>query len=650
MAAGIYLDQNQYITIENGYIQMDNNKMTGTNANSSDINSSTNENHMYDIFKVTSYTNYTNDAASTAGIIKQVDGTKIDILNTKIKNIAFNTKSNNEGVVYSMFNADNVSGWTENIYSQTFFADIYKDNSLLVGMYKVEDEVDSSIYKRFDVVIKFPDHEHYICGFATTSECNHEGIDSHSQSANKNDYIVKYTPITQGAVGTNWTYSKGGYVLKSDINSSGNTDTLTLTGNLYICLNGYTWNLRKHFQGVNNMGYGIYICNCSDKEATVINSRGNDGALFNQNYLSFHMLAAKAPITYQQNWLMRSSSTHNANDNWDMYNVNCIPYSSGWGNDSLNRMDHSTMATNKYVMSSCSITGYKMSTGADNDQRSFFSINYGEFHAYNVTVDNCTGNRVIRVDNSGKFITHGKFVVKNCQIGTQDAFRLFNINSRMQFNGELILDNNTLYGVIFRAEPGIIEMNGKTKIINNKFSSNHLFYVNNNVNAQIVVTGDEFTINNNSCHNSFFTTEGTTATDGIGASITIDVKKLSICDNTITLNERRMFEIRQSVNKVSVKCDTGLISNNTYTGGHFTYITSGGKFDLIAKENSIFENHTGGAGLFYQTGATSVSTFEKIEFRENTYTKEDSENFFNLKDGTTLNIKDCFIHNNNIKR
>ena len=122
----------------------------------------------------------------------------------------------------------------------------------------------------------------------------------------------------------------------------------------------------------------------------------------------------------------------------------------------------------------------------------------------------------------------------------------------MQFNGELILDNNTLYGVIFRAEPGIIEMNGKTKIINNKFSSNHLFYVNNNVNAQIVVTEDEFMVNNNSCHNSFFTTDGTTATDGIGASITIDVKKLSICDNTITLNERRMFEIRQSVNKISV--------------------------------------------------------------------------------------------------
>jgi len=83
VAAGIYLDQNQYITIENGYIQMDNNKMTGTNANSSGINSSTNENHMYDIFKVTSYTNYKNDAESTAGIIKQVDGTKIDILNTK---------------------------------------------------------------------------------------------------------------------------------------------------------------------------------------------------------------------------------------------------------------------------------------------------------------------------------------------------------------------------------------------------------------------------------------------------------------------------------------------------------------------------------------------------------------------------------------
>ena len=169
--AGLLLEQNQYINVASGIVVKDN--------TADGLNVDKGNNHMFDVYKVTEYT----DLNKATGFVKQVEGSIFDYQNSNFGKVAFNKKSKYQGIIY-----DN---WTKNIKS--------KDNTVYSNYYIADNYLEKKtqyyMFKDLHLAITIKPHIHYTCGTATTSECNHTGINSHSAAENKKDYIIEYQPL-----------------------------------------------------------------------------------------------------------------------------------------------------------------------------------------------------------------------------------------------------------------------------------------------------------------------------------------------------------------------------------------------------------------------------------------------------------------------
>lgn len=158
-AAAIYMNEGKEIVIGSGLFIVDRNYTVNSDQ-------PIHINHTYGI-----YSNNTN------GFVVQQEGTKFNSKN-RIRQIGFNETDYSRGIVYNDWIPEKVDGWTEKLHDEVFSASIAIHETL-----KIYD----TLHK---IVVQFKKHEHKTCGFATTSECQHRGIESHSSEA------MNYYPIT----------------------------------------------------------------------------------------------------------------------------------------------------------------------------------------------------------------------------------------------------------------------------------------------------------------------------------------------------------------------------------------------------------------------------------------------------------------------
>ena len=142
--------------------------------------------------------------------------------------------------------------------------------------------------------------------------------------------------------------------MKSDIICSSNTN-ITLTGNLYICLNGFNLELRHEFASDNAGNYVLYICNCTDKKSQFYNNRANIDVLWYTNHT--YMSGAKAPIEYKSDWVMRGGPNNKVRK---YYNLECIPRAKqNLDNAYVNQLNQTgNMPTGDFVLSRVRFSNY----------------------------------------------------------------------------------------------------------------------------------------------------------------------------------------------------------------------------------------------------------------------------------------------------
>lgn len=195
-------------------------------------------------------------SSNTACLIEQKPGYKMDTINSRIDLIFF-TPTDGKGTIYKNWTKDTVQDWTKNRYKEVFTADTFIHKELYVDMY------------HDDVVIRYAPHVHKSCGIATDSICQHIGIASHSDA-------IEYDPwgALLGSAPT-----KGYYYLEKDYAYSG---YIGITGNMYICLNGFSITNLYYRLNDNANNYHLYITNCSTEKNSTINS-------YNQNRMFEHI-------------------------------------------------------------------------------------------------------------------------------------------------------------------------------------------------------------------------------------------------------------------------------------------------------------------------------------------------------------------------
>ena len=107
---------------------------------------------------------------------------------------------------------------------------------------------------------------------------------------------IEYQPITQDSAGaTYFSKALGNWVLYGDITFTDNRD-IALTGNLNICLNGYTLTMGNWLKGE----YTIYIFDCKEEAGSFVNSVPSSG-LFREGVTTHYTIGAKGPITIKDN-------------------------------------------------------------------------------------------------------------------------------------------------------------------------------------------------------------------------------------------------------------------------------------------------------------------------------------------------------------
>ena len=230
----IYLDRNDVIKVGKGYVRVTGNIATGSVTYDD-------KNHLSQIYAI-------NNTTDTNPIFKNTTGQKVDGANFYVEDIIFSA-ANGSGIVFENWTRDTVNGWTQTLFEEVFTAD-----TILHGAAKV-------LMNGDDVIIG-NNHIHKACGIATTSECKHDGVPSHSDEITYEEVNINKPFPTEGA-----------YYIPKDIENVGE---VVLTDDLYLCLNGRT------VKGIKFSGnYNVIITNCAKKDIEIISNAGD--TVFNNN-------------------------------------------------------------------------------------------------------------------------------------------------------------------------------------------------------------------------------------------------------------------------------------------------------------------------------------------------------------------------------
>lgn len=260
------------------------------------------------------------------GFIEQLPNTKIDGKNTCIENIAFiDAQDTGSGIIYKNWTSENVRGFDELLYRTSFTADTTRHYVVR----RMEGK---------DVVIA-AEHIHKICGISTKSECDHIGINAHTK---ENRGFATYSELRS----LDDFPTKGAWYLEEDYIKE---MSITLTGDLYICLNG---NKMKNIT-FEESEYKAYITTCQSDDLVIeLSSAGN--SIFNNNSTS--IMSSVGSIYILADLLANINSADDKQI--ELYNVVLKPYSDEATNNSLISAIYNNNAHPRIMISSSSFIAY----------------------------------------------------------------------------------------------------------------------------------------------------------------------------------------------------------------------------------------------------------------------------------------------------
>ena len=240
-------------------------------------------------------------------------------------------------------------------------------------------------------------HVHKICGVASGSVCNHDNahLGTHS-TVMQYEELRSTTSITEGK----------GYYLNGNLTLN---KAIEISGTVYICLNGWTLTGARFVALTANST--VYICNCRDAEASVIDygeAATSDDSMFNG--MNAYVYGSGGKINFRTKIINSRGST--IVKRFEVYNAH-FKSVDGYINASVNQaLVGQNDAAHKTVMSKVIFEGYNTTILLSNNAPSFptatFKIydvkfvnniitgrgmihnDYGTFTAENVVADNTT--------------------------------------------------------------------------------------------------------------------------------------------------------------------------------------------------------------------------------------------------------------------
>ena len=445
-------------------------------------------------------------------------------------------------------------------------------------------------------------HIHKICGTSTDSECAHD-IDNLSIHS----HIVEYRPLFDYM--TNLESGRGYYLVAT----SSVTRTFTITGTVYICLNGFEIS-NVAFKGANENST-VYICNC--KKDTVM-TQNEDEYMFSD--INTFVYGANGRIDMKTKSLISLSLY--SGQNAEFYNIHMSP-KTGYINDNAGSGIVTQNNQNNIVkISNSTFEGYNTHILLLNNDSSHGSSLVG---LYNSVFKNNNINGFGMIFNN-----HGSFVVENTMI-----------------------DNNILKDdghIIYQAESGIIDIssssiartnNGTAKIGNMIYNDVGTINMSNSKveNNNVVAILNEFEGNFNISGNSDFvnnSVERTIFNIHDNGTMTIEENaNINISNNELQVSENRLDSV---VYLSSTNPTLELIGNVNITGNIATgsVTKTANAISAIGIDNSTNAKINLGAGKIIIKDNISNNTAAQNNFY-GIYSK--AERFMYQSAGTTFNAE-----------
>lgn len=239
-AGALFVPDDSYLSVSNNQIDISGNVTAGSNKDADEFT------HLYGVF-----------SNNVEGFVKLTGNFNQSV---KMENIGYGS-TDGYGII--------VNNYTSQTPPAGITADKIKDNELAVKT------ANNTLW----VMSSLPPHQHKTCGLQYGEACNDA---SHKGLSNSHELIL-YSKLASTSV----IPTKGSVYLAENITLG---SKLTLTNNMYICLNGYTLTLTE----VDLAGYHIWTTNCKDDEANIKTTaltdnthtleNGNVGSSCKRNY------------------------------------------------------------------------------------------------------------------------------------------------------------------------------------------------------------------------------------------------------------------------------------------------------------------------------------------------------------------------------
>ena len=336
-------------------------------------------------------------------------------------------------------------------------------------------------------------HFHKICGVDSNTPCAHDGISNHTQTLSFDDE----------AIGTS-----GNFYLTADTSLN---DTIVLTYNLVVCLNGY--NLTNAKFDLN--GNILYITNCKDTGS--ISGKADDYLFTDTSNGKGGVTvftSIETPISINANQLANLENSDSA-----FYNVSLVPNTTSQNAASIGNFGGSSFIGKSTIKNF-------------NKVKSYFNI-IGEMNIYNTTIDSNTlvgtdenpfsvfdlsenatiifsGNNIVSSNTFTKsfFVrleiedaegnANASFVINDeLTFDTNTSAALFRVcagqslgivNGSLNVKGATIVNNGKTASIITVTKRGVVDINGSINVSKN--SSN----VNSSMESVIVTNGGSTTL------------------------------------------------------------------------------------------------------------------------------------------------------------
>ncbi|MBR4314216.1 MAG: hypothetical protein IKP66_04825, partial [Lachnospiraceae bacterium] len=400
-------------------------EVTGSSIKINNNTTSISGGHVYQIY-----------SQNTDGIIEAVGSGKFKTGSSKFT--PYFESEDGGGVVFKNWTAnsvDNVNKYLDVIGLDTLYSD--EDKYGLVEIELLSNNVVLNV-----------GHKHFICG-NKSGNCTHDGIENHTV---KYEY-EKYTPGTMEIPTRDYYYINNNILIERDI---------TLTGDLYLCLNGFSLDM-NNARFIGN-AYSIYICDCKGKGKI---ETDNETALFDN--VSVNLYGNKngtLPVSANRVF------TTTANHTFTAFRVDFT------GNgDSVSGNIFNFTNTSSLIFNTVSIKNYRV------ENNGIFSPNA---HIMSFYGDNSITNNVVQ---------NSIYEVEGNTLNIHDKSKL-NIE-----NNEIIINNEVTGGIILSNNSIFYEL-GDLSIVNNEYKvgsimPTHLSGIHAIANSKVYTKNTKINIKNN---------------------------------------------------------------------------------------------------------------------------------------------------------